>query len=40
MKIFNSLEDFDLQCDTAITIGKFDGLHRGHKILCENLFFL
>ncbi|MBQ9391501.1 MAG: bifunctional riboflavin kinase/FAD synthetase [Lachnospiraceae bacterium] len=38
MKIFNSLEDFDLQCDTAITIGKFDGLHRGHKILCENLF--
>lgn len=38
MKIFNSLEDFDLQCNTAITIGKFDGLHRGHKILCENLF--
>ncbi len=38
MKIFNSLDDFDLQCNTAITIGKFDGLHRGHKILCENLF--
>lgn len=38
MKIFNSLEDFNLQCNTAITIGKFDGLHRGHKILCENLF--
>lgn len=38
MKIFNSLDEFNLQCDTAITIGKFDGLHRGHKLLCENLF--
>ena len=40
MKIFNSLDDFNLECDTAVTIGKFDGLHRGHKILCENLFVL
>ncbi|MCR4610896.1 MAG: bifunctional riboflavin kinase/FAD synthetase [Lachnospiraceae bacterium] len=38
MKIFNSLDEFNLKSDTAITIGKFDGLHRGHKILCENLF--
>ncbi len=40
MKIFNSLEEFDLQVDTAITIGKFDGLHRGHKKLCGSLFSL
>ena len=40
MKIFNSLEEFDLQVDTAITIGKFDGLHRGHKKLCGCLFSL
>ena len=40
MKIFNSLEEFDLQVHTAITIGKFDGLHRGHKKLCGTLFSL
>ena len=40
MKIFNSIDEFNLDCDTAITVGKFDGLHRGHKILCENLFAL
>ncbi len=40
MKIFNSIDEFNLECDTAVTIGKFDGLHRGHKILCENLFVL
>ena len=40
MKIFNSLEEFNLQVDTAITIGKFDGLHRGHKKLCGSLFSL
>lgn len=40
MKIFNSLEEFDLKCNTAITVGKFDGLHRGHKKLCGSLFSL
>ena len=38
MKIFKSLEEYNLSDETAVTIGKFDGLHRGHKILCENLF--
>lgn len=38
MKIYNSIDSFNLNIDTAITIGKFDGLHRGHKLLCENLF--
>ena len=40
MKIYNSLDEFNLDVDTAVTIGKFDGLHRGHKLLCENLFSL
>lgn len=38
MKVFNSIDEFNLLVDTVVTIGKFDGLHRGHKILCENLF--
>ena len=39
MEIINDLEDLKLN-NTAITIGKFDGLHRGHKklmgVLSEN----
>lgn len=30
--------DYRIQEPTVITLGKFDGLHRGHELLMENLF--
>jgi riboflavin kinase/FMN adenylyltransferase len=35
--IRNSL-DFHIEKPTAITLGKFDGLHRGHELLMEQMF--
>ena len=30
--------DYTIEEETVITLGKFDGLHRGHELLMENLF--
>ena len=30
--------DATIEDDTVLTLGKFDGLHRGHELLMENLF--
>lgn len=35
MKFINSSEDAVLQEDTVIVIGKFDGVHLGHKLLFD-----
>lgn len=37
MRIFNSLDEVNIKEDSVFTIGKFDGLHRGHKSICEKI---
>ena len=29
--------DYTIKEDTVITLGKFDGLHRGHELLMDKL---
>ena len=28
-------DKFNIDCPTVVTLGKFDGIHIGHKILVE-----
>lgn len=37
MKIINSTKEFNNGCKTAVTIGKFDGLHIGHQLLINDI---
>ncbi len=37
MKIFQGTTDFLIREETALAIGKFDGLHRGHEYLLREL---
>lgn len=37
MQCIVDLEDYQETCGTAITLGKFDGLHRGHQILLRKV---
>ena len=37
MQYIHNTFDFKIEEDTVITLGKFDGLHRGHELLMENL---
>ena len=36
MKYITGTRDFHLE-NTAVALGKFDGLHRGHQILIDNI---
>ncbi len=38
MKYINHTLDYHIESETAVTLGKFDGLHRGHELLMETLF--
>lgn len=35
MKIFSNTTEFQIQEETVVVIGKFDGFHRGHQALLE-----
>lgn len=37
MKVFTGTTDFYIEEKTALAIGKFDGLHRGHELLISAL---
>lgn len=37
MKYINKTLDFKIDAPTVITLGKFDGLHRGHELLMDRL---
>lgn len=37
MVIFNSFEEININCPTSVTLGKFDGLHLGHRALFDAL---
>lgn len=37
MKVIGGIESFDGNKKTAVTLGKFDGLHRGHQKLLEKI---
>lgn len=37
MEIIRGTMDFKLDCPTAICIGKFDGVHMGHRRLIERI---
>ena len=37
MEYLHSLFDTKLDCNTAITVGKFDGVHRGHHLLASDI---
>ncbi|SFP92227.1 riboflavin kinase / FMN adenylyltransferase [Lachnospiraceae bacterium XBB1006] len=37
MKFFRNTTEIAIEEDTVITLGKFDGLHKGHRFLMEGL---
>ena len=37
MKIISGTLDFELNMDTAVALGKFDGLHMGHRKLLREI---
>lgn len=37
MKLISGTTDFQVDGNSAITIGKFDGIHRGHQMLLDDI---
>ena len=39
MRIITSLEELEQINKSVVTIGKFDGLHKGHKVLIQKTVY-
>ena len=37
MKVFHSINDIDFNPNTILTVGTFDGVHRGHQLILNKL---
>lgn len=37
MKVYRSIEEFENKGKTAVTIGTYDGVHSGHKVIIKQL---
>jgi len=37
LKIFNSIQEFTTNTPTIVTLGTFDGVHKGHKSILEKI---
>ena len=37
MQLIRNLADYPVDCPSVVTVGSFDGVHRGHRVLIDRL---
>ena len=37
MQLIRNLSDYPVDCPSVVTVGSFDGVHRGHRLLIDRL---